>query len=200
MGWRGMAGDSVGWHGTSRPVGTAPAERRRAEPGAAGAVIAGRDTCYRAEQVLVKTQTPTQQKTPSSFTCKSIFFVSLQMFNILIKDLRFFFSFESDFGYLSLQQLLSLWPSPVIPFSTSKGWVVVQGTMVPACPQGHHWGNGLCGRTGPPCKRENTRANDWDAAPGQKPTWMAGPPPAPIAQQGDASKFNQSLAGVLSPL
>lgn len=50
---------------------------------------------HRAEQVLVKTHTPTRQKTPSatsSFTCKSIF-LSLQMFNILIKVLRFSFFF-----------------------------------------------------------------------------------------------------------
>ena len=98
VGWHGMVWDGVGRCGTSWPTGMAPhrTEKRRAKPGAAGAILAGWDTCYRAEQVLVKTQTPTRQKNPSatsSFTGKSIF-LSLQMFNILIKVLRF--SFLSD--------------------------------------------------------------------------------------------------------
>jgi len=48
----------------------------------------------RAEPDLAETPTPTRHITPSaasSFTCKSNFSVSLQIFNILIKVLRFSF-------------------------------------------------------------------------------------------------------------
>lgn len=111
MGWDITGQHEVAQDGVGRGAqrGRAPygADRLRARPGAAGAVPAGGDTCCRAEQVLVKSQTPTRQKNPSatsSFTCKSIFFfvVSLQMFNILIKVSRFSFLSKSDFGYFSL--------------------------------------------------------------------------------------------------
>lgn len=105
MGWDITGQHEVAQDGVGRGAqrGRAPygADRLRARPGAAGG-----DTCCRAEQVLIKSQTPTRQKNPSatsSFTCKSIFFVvSLQMFNILIKVSRFSFLSKSDFGYFSL--------------------------------------------------------------------------------------------------
>lgn len=128
VGWYGMAWDSVGrhgvvWGGVGRHGPRAQHRLRGAEPSRALQEPSVQDGIRAAElsKSWLKPEHPHTRKPPLPLHARAIFFVSLQMFNILIKDLRFFFSFESDFGYLSLQELLSLWPSPVMPFSTSKG-------------------------------------------------------------------------------
>lgn len=133
VGWAGTSQGSMRWHGMAWDGGHGVVGHLMGQtgsvPGRALQEPSPQEGIRAAElsKSSLKAKHPHARKTPQLLLplhARAFFFVSLQMFNILIKVSRFSFLSKSDFGYFSL-------PAPAAIMAKQCDFFLTLGSFIP---------------------------------------------------------------------
>lgn len=147
VGWAGTSQGSMRWHGMAWDGGHGVVGHLMGQtgsvPGRALQEPSPQEGIRAAElsKSSLKAKHPHARKTPQLLLplhARAFFFVSLQMFNILIKVSRFSFLSKSDFGYFSL-------PAPAAIMAKQCDFFLTLGSFIPPPTPAAHQGCPLGG-------------------------------------------------------